>query len=338
MDVLQWLTEAPADVSIQYQARRDLLGVDPVALESLRQRIAMEGWGARYLSLRGENGHWGQAFYSPKWTSSHYTLLELRNLEMPGDHPVPRETLGKILDEFRLRPWQREQDAMSHRSKGKRKARTCAVTEDVCINGMFLNYACWFGADADSLEPVVDFILGEIMPDGGFNCQSNRPQAHPTHSSLHTTVSVLEGIHSYRAAGYAYRLKELLAAAAPAREFILRHRFFQSDHTGVIIRPAFIKLSCPWRWYYDILRGLECFRQSGARYDDRMTDALNVICGIRKQDGTWPVQNRHAGEVFFDMERTGGPSRWNTLRVLRVLKAYGDLTCGCVSDVLNFIK
>ena len=324
MDALQWLTAESADVSIRYQAQRDLLGEDALSLEPLRKRIAKEGWGARYLELRGENGHWGQAFYSPKWTSSHYTLLELRNLELPGDHPVPGETLGMILDEYRLRPWQRELDATPKGRRPKKKARTGAVTGDVCINGMFLNYACWFGADAASLEPVVDFILGETMPDGGFNCQSNRSYAHAVHSSLHTTVSVLEGIHSYHAAGYAYRLEELLAAACTAREFILRHRFFRSDHTGEIIHPAFIRLSCPWRWHYDILRGLECFRQSGAPCDERMKDALNVLRGIRRQDGTWPVQNRYAGEVFFHMERTGGPSLWNTLRVLRVLKAYGE--------------
>ncbi len=322
MNRMEWLTEDDADVSIRYQTRKYLQGEPDSALESLQAGIAQEGWGARYLAARGESGHWGKGFYNPKWTSSHYTLLELRNLELPRDNPVARETVSLILHERGLTPGQREKDPSGPvRKTGKRKISE-AVTSDVCINGMFLNYACWFGADPASLEPVVDFLLAVRMPDGGFNCQSTRAYAHPVHSSLHTTLSVLEGIRSYQAGGYVYRLDELLAAAVPAREFILRHRFFRSDHTGEIIRRDFIRLACPWRWHYDILRALLYFCEAGEPYDDRMEDALGVLRGARRPDGTWPVQNKYAGEVFFNMERTGGPSRWNTLRALRVLQAY----------------
>lgn len=303
MDPIRWLIDGDADVSIRYQARRDLLDEPDEAIEPLRRRIALEGWGARYLAARGENGHWGGGYYSTKWTSTHYTLLELRNLELPSDTPAARDAVALTLREYGLDP---ETQARTPASAAKRTRsdprRRGAVTGDVCINGMFLHFGCWFGASSASLEPVVDFLLQERMPDGGFNCQSNRRYSNPVHSSLHTTLSVLEGIGTYRAMGYAYRLDELLDAARTSREFILRHRLFRSDHTGEIISPTFVKLACPWRWHYDILRALDCFRADAQPYDERMRDA-------------WASCGAHAVRTGPGRSSTGSrgrpTSRWN---------------------------
>lgn len=82
-------------------------------------------------------------------------------------------------------------------------------------------------------------------------------------------------------------------------------------------------LSYPSRWRYDILRSLCHFQAAGVPYDPRMEDALDLLAKKRRSDGTWPVQARHPGQTHFEMEKTGGPSRWNTLRALRVLKHFG---------------
>ena len=155
------------------------------------------------------------------------------------------------------------------------------------------------------------------MPDGGFNCESTR--YNPVHSSLHTTLSILEGLQEYTANGYEYRQLELDLIADDAREFILQHRLFLSDRNGEIINKRFLMLSFPSRWFYDILRALDYFRAAGVAYDERMQPALDVLLKKRRSDGTWPLQARHSGKVHFDMEKTGYPSRWNTLRAFRVL-------------------
>ena len=303
--LLQWLLDG--DVAVQFQVNRDLLGQEIPALQG---RIATEGWGARFLQARNENGHWGRGFYQPKWISSHYTLLDLKHLGLPPDHPAPAETIALILHH------NKEEDG------GINPAKT-VKNSDVCVNGMFLNYACYFGADQPALHSIVDFILTQQLPDGGFNCNFN--QIGAVHSSLHSTISLLEGIHEYAANGYTYRLAELQAAAAESREFILQHRLFRSDHTGEIINKRFLMLSYPSRWFYDSLRALVYFQTAdsqcnwGIPYDPRMQEALDVLRKKRRKDGAWPVQAKHAGQVHFDMEKTGGPSRWNTLRALRVL-------------------
>ncbi len=76
----------------------------------------------------------------------------------------------------------------------------------------------------------------------------------------------------------------------------------------------------PYRWHYDVLRGLEYFALAGMPRDNRIQDAINLLHKKRRKDGRWPVQQKYPGKVFFDMEQTGRPSRWNTLRALRVLR------------------
>ena len=301
-DILKWLLDG--DVSIQYQTFRDLLENER---PDFQERIAKEGWGARYLGQRRNDGHWGMGFYQPKWTSTHYTLLDLRNLCMTPTVWETKETMSLILRDHK------DDDG------GINPAKTVSKS-DVCINGMVLNYACYFRSDESDLRSIVDCLIEQQMTDGGFNCHSNRSGA--VHSSLHTTLSVAEGLWEYRKNGYTYRLEEVKRMEEETREFMLQHRLFRSDRTGTIIRPGFLRLSYPPRWFYDILRALDYFLSAGVSYDLRMQDAMDVLIKKRRPDNRWPLQAAHPGQVHFQMEKAGGPSRWNTLRAPRVLRHF----------------
>jgi len=302
--VIGWLLEG--DVSIQYQANRDLLDLEQ---PTLRQRIAKEGWGIQFLSYRKENGHWGRGFYQPKWISTHYTILDLKNLGIDPNNLDIRGSIDLIL-----------RDHME--SDGGVNPGKTIKDSDVCLNGMFLNYASYFRVPVESIESIIDFLISLQMGDGGFNCRLNRGGA--VHSSLHSTISVLEGLHEYALNGYRYRLSELSKIEEEAREFILQHKLFRSDRTNEVIDKRMLMLSYPSRWRYDILRALDYFQSAGIGYDTRMQDALDVLFKKRRKDGTWPLQAKHPGQTHFDMEQPGKPSRWNTLRALRVLKHYDD--------------
>ena len=303
-ELISWLLEG--DVSIQYQVHRDLLASEK---PHLRDRIATEGWGAQFLSCRKMEGHWGDHFYQPKWISTHYTVLDLKNLAISPNNSVIRQSIFQVIQTLK------GPDGGIYPIGKEKKG-------DVCLNGMFLNYASYFLMDEQDLKSVVDFLLVEHMNDGGFNCESNTKGA--THSSLHSTISVSEGIWEYANNGYQYRLNELQDAEAKSREFILQHKLFRSDRTGDIIDKKMLMLSYPSRWRYDILRALDYFQMAGVEYDSRMQDAFAVLQKKRRKDNTWPVQAKHPGQTHFDMEKTGGPSRWNTLRALRVLQHFGD--------------
>lgn len=300
--VLKWLLKG--DVSIQYQTYRDLLNIEkPV----LRAKIANEGWGAKFLSLQNEEGHWGKDFYQPKWISTHYTLLDLKNLCISPNVKTIKKSISVVLENYK------------GKDGGINPSKTLD-TSDVCVNGMFLNYASYFNAEEVELKSIIDFLLNEHMKDGGFNCHSNRIGA--THSSLHTTLSVIEGITEYYKNGYKYKIKELLNAELQSREFLLRHRLFKSHRTGKIISNQMTRLSYPPRWYFDILRALDYFCLSKVKYDARMQDAIDIILRKRGKDNRWKLQANHNGQIHFNMELVGKPSMWNTLRALRVFKYY----------------
>jgi hypothetical protein len=302
-EILKWLLNG--DVAIQYQTKRDLLNIND---EDLQNRIAREGWGSQFLSQRKSNGHWGDRFYQPKWISTHYTLLDLRNLNIKQDNQSIKDTINMTLDTYKAD------------DGGIQLGPSTSNHSDVCVNGMFLNYASYFKSGEQKLESIVDSILNEIMADGGFNCRTTRSGA--THSSLHSTISVLEGFATFQKEGYTYRKTDLKRAIQSAQEFILLHQLFISDRTGKIIKNEFLKLSYPSRWKYDILRALDYFQYAGGEWDDRMKPAIDVILKKRRKDGAWNVQAAHPGKVHVEMEKAGKSSRWNTLRVLRVLKHF----------------
>lgn len=301
-DVLAWLLDG--DVAVASQATRDLLHREDA---SLRDRIATEGVGAALLAARRPDGHWGRGFYQPKWTSTHYTLLELRNLGLPADHPAAVASVRLVL-------------TGEKGPDGGLDPSHHAAVSDACINGMGLHYASFFGAAEVELSGLVDVLLARRVADGGFNCRHRPPDRPVSHSSLHTTVSVLEGLTSYLAAGHRHRTADVEAAVDAAVEFVLRHELFRSERTGEVIRADFLVPHHPPRWHFDILRGLECLAAAGVSRDSRMDGAIDALLARRRPDGRWTART-WPGRTHVPPEPPG-PSRWATLRSLRVLQHY----------------
>ena len=297
--MIDWLLEG--DVAVAYLTTRDLLHHDE---PHLRQRIATEGLGAAVLAARRPDGHWGRGFYQPKWTSTHYTLLELRNLGLSPDNQAAGESVRLVLAENKVRD-------------GGVMPNPRSAASETCINGMALNYASYFGASEADLVSLVDCLLASRVPDGGFNCHHRPPKQPVKHSSMHTTVSVLEGIHSYRSAAYGHRRDELGEAADTAVEFLLRHELYKSEHTGEVIRADFTRVHHPPRWHFDILRGLECLAVMRVPRDPRMDAALDLLRARRRPDGRWTA-TVWPGETHVPPDSGREPSRWATLRALRV--------------------
>ncbi len=303
-NIIKWLLEG--DVSITYQVKRDLLDADTNELSALQERIACEGWGRKLLEARKPDGHWDKGFYQPKWTCTHYTLLDLKNLGLPPTNWACRESVQMILE--------REPNP----DGGLKYAKT-VKTSDLCIDGMFLGIAVHFEAKEPLLKNGIDLLLHTILPDGGWNCLYHQGDRH---FSAHTTINVLEGLTAYNQAGYLYRLAEVEEAISKGEEQLLTHKLYRSHRTGEPMDPKMTMLSFPFRWRYDILRALDYFRFAKRTYDPRMADALQIIKNKRRKDGTWPLQAKLPGKVHLDMEQPGKPSRWNTLRALRVLRHF----------------
>jgi hypothetical protein len=294
--VLDWLLDS--DPAIRWQVMRDLTDAGTKQVEAERSRVAREGWGARLLDLQAEDGMWGRGSYSPKWISTMYTLLLVRHLGIDPDDQRVRAAIDLVED---------------HVIMGGRDRPFFDYATEVCMAGMAVALGSYFLEDPHGL-PQPAYLLGRQRADGGWNCQVSSDR-----SSFHTTISVLEGLLEYeKAVGGSPTLAE---ARAKAHEYLLERRLMYSLTTGELINPRWLLMSFPPRWFYDVLRALDYLREAGVQPDPRCDEAIEVIRSKERQDGMWPLQNRHPGKVHFEMEEgSGKPSRWNTLRAMRVLR------------------
>lgn len=106
--------------------------------------------------------------------------------------------------------------------------------------------------------------------------------------------------------------------------FLLERALYRRRSTGEPADPSFLQLLHPSRWRYDVLRGLDYFRRSslasGGSFDPRLADAITHLSDRRLPDGRWPLDWRAAGRTWFELDDGPGlPSRWVTLKALRIL-------------------
>ena len=304
MSVIEWLLDS--DPSIRWQVMRDLIAESDATVARERSRVAAEGWGARLLDLQGSDGHWGGAAFVPRaWISTMDTLQLLRDLGVDPASDRVRRAIGQV----RERCTWGEEFGDSPFFEGE---------VEPCINGRVLAIGAYFGEASDRLA---DRLLQEQLSDGGWNCDAPRSQR----SSFHTTICVLEGLLEYeRAKG---PVPDVTGARLRGQEYLLERRLFRSRSTGQIVTFD-RKLRQPAAWtavfvsHALALRhpvGLDYLRRAGFAPDERIAEAVDLVAKKRDENGRWPLENPHPGPVHFEMEgRAGEPSRWNTLRALRV--------------------
>ena len=236
----------------------------------------------------------------PEWTSTTHTLVLLRSMGLDPASEQARRAVGLVRDNVK---WDNDgQDYFDGEV-------------EPCINGKTVAIGAYFGQAVDG---IVERLLGEQLGDGGWNCEAERGSIR---SSFNTTIEVLEGLLEYeRASGGS---SEVRAARLRGQEYLLERRLFRRMATGEVIDLAWTQFSFPAGWHYDVLRGLDYLRSAGADPDERCAEAIDLVEAKRGGDGRWALEKPHPGRIHFDMdEGEGKPSRWSTLRALRVLAWY----------------
>jgi hypothetical protein len=294
---MRWLLDS--DPSIRWQVMRDLGGEANDADAAERSRIASEGWGAKLLDRQRPDGKWGDGTSEPQWASTLHTLLLLRVMGLDPGSARTRAMVRVVRDRVTWGP----EFGDSPFFEGE---------VEPCINGGTLALGSYFGESSDRL---VDRLLGEQLKDGGWNCEAERGSVR---SSFHTTICVLEGLLEYEKAKGTNAA--VTNARARAHEYLLERRMFRRLSTGKVIDPSWTRFCFPTTWHYDVLRGLDYLRGAGVECDERVAEAIGLVLKRQHQNGRWPLHKPHADPIHLDMEGgQGKPSRWNTLRALRVL-------------------
>ena len=310
MTVIDGLLDS--DPAIRWQVMRDLNGASEGEVAAERARVATEGFGARLLALQADDGRWGGAAWNRGWDSTMHVLMLLRDMGLDLASDQARRAVGLVRDRV---TWQ---------GCGPQECDGNAFFEgevEPCINGQVAAVGAYFGQD---VRGIVDRLLGEQLPDGGWNCDAPNGS---TRSSFNTTICVLEALLEYERAGNGTPV--VTEARLRGQEYLLERRLFRRRSTGQVIErdrkggAAWTRFAFPTWWHYDVLRGLDYLRSAGVPPDERAAEAIELVASKRDGDGRWLLETRYPGVMPVETdEGEGRPSRWNTLRALRVLRWY----------------
>ena len=316
--VIEWLLDS--DPAIRWQTMRDFSDASDEEVAAERAKVATEGWGARLLALQAADGSWAGAAWNTGWDSTMHVLSLLRELGLDPKSEGARRAVGLVRDHVGWRGWDWDGTWRGWDFDGN---PFFAGEVEPCINGQVVASGAYFHQDAQS-ERIIGRLLAEQLPDGGWNCEAANGS---TRSSFNTTICVLEGLLEYELAnGNSTGVTE---ARLRGQEYLLERRLFRRRSTGAVIErdrkgdAAWTRFAFPTWWHYDVLRGLEYLRSAGVTPDARVAEAIELVASKRDVDGRWPLETRYAGVMPVELdEGEGRPSRWNTLRALRVLRWY----------------
>lgn len=315
--IIEWLLDS--DPSIRWQVMQDLTGASAEEVAAERVRVAIEGFGARLLALQSADGRWGGAAWNRGWNSTMHVLMLLRDLGLDPASDQARRAVGLVHDNV---TWKGCGPPVCDSNP------FFAGEVEPCINGQVGAVGAYFGQDVRS---IIDRLLGEQLPDGGWNCEAANGS---TRSSFNTTICILEALLEYELR--VGTRPEVTAVRLRGQEYLLDRRLFRRLSNGEVIdydrkagpdadpgHPAWTRFAFPTWWHYDVLRGLEYLRRAGVAPDERVAEAIDLVASKRDGEGRWPLEIRYPGEMPVEIDNgEGRPSRWITLRALRVLDWY----------------
>jgi hypothetical protein len=302
MNVIDWLMDS--DPAIRWQVMRDLTHEPDEVVAAERARVAREGWGAQLLAAQDADGRWGGGTFFPRWTGTSDTLHLLYLFGPDPSAPEIRRAIAPVHEAAR---W--DYDPNMKFFDGE---------VEPCINGRTVAIGAYFGQD---VRGIVDRLLTEQMADGGWNCEQERGS---TRGAFDSTLNVLEGLLEYERSTGADR--DVASARVRGEEYLLERRLLRRLSDGEIPQRRWLYLGFPNAWFYDVARVLDHMRSARAAADDRMAEALDILESKRDAEGRWPMDHAYHDTLAVDFgESEGEPSRWITLRALRVLRWAGRL-------------
>jgi len=314
--VIEWLLDS--DPAIRWQVIRDLTDAPDEAVAAERAKMATEGWGTRLLALQGTDGAWAGTAWNQGWNSTMHVLTLLREMGLDPASDEARRAVGLVRDHVRWQGWDWDGTWRGWDFVGN---PFFAGEVEPCINGQVGASGAYFGQD---IQRIIDRLLAEQLSDGGWNCEAENGS---TRSSFNTTICVLECLLEYELAGG--NNPAVTEARRRGQEYLLDRRLCRRRSTGEVIADreaggiVYTRFAFPTWWHYDVLRGLEYLRRAGVTPDERVAEAIELVESKRDSDGRWPLEVRYPGEMPVEMDDgEGQPSRWNTLRALRVLDWY----------------
>jgi hypothetical protein len=300
MTVVDWLLDS--DPAIRWQVMRDLVNAPPDEVAAERAKVATEGWGAAILAAQDPDGRWNGGTFFPEWISTTDALHTLYLFGLDPNSAQARRAIAPVHEAAR---WEYDENL-----------RYWEGEVEPCINGRVVAIGAYFGQD---IRGIVQRLLDDQMADGGWNCEQERGSVR---GAFDSTLNVLEGLLEYEQSTGGNGA--VTAARIRGEEYLLQRRLLHRLSDGEIPQRRWLYVGFPNKWFYDVVRVLDYFRAARPGPDERMDEALDIVESKRTADGTWPLDHAYHDKLLVDFgDAEGQPSRWITLRALRVMRWAG---------------
>jgi hypothetical protein len=306
--VTQWLMDS--DPALRWQVLRDVTSATAANIAAERARVATTGFGASLLAAQQSDGTWGGVAWNRSWDSTMHVLMLLRECGADPDDPTVRAALDRVRAHV---TWAAcgPPECSEHRFFD-------GETEP-CINAQVAAVGAYFRVD---VRPLIDRLLSEQLADGGWNCEAERGS---TRSSFNTTICVLEALLEYE---HSIRPDAaVLGARVRGEAYLLDRQLCRRRSTGERIvgdrkkGAVWSEFAFPTWWHYDVLRGLDYLRSAQVTPDSRVHEPVALVQSKCQADGRWLADVAYAGTMPLRIDDGAGlPSRWITLRAMRVLQ------------------
>lgn len=320
-EIREWLLD-PVDPSVRFQTMITLDGRQPDSPEVLiaRQEIMAGGPVAAILNAMNDDGSWGEParFYNDKYTGSVWNLLLLGELAADPADPRVRKACDFILS-----------NSQNIDSGGFSYTRSTKTGDGLasgvipCLTGNMVFSLIKLGClDDPRVQQAIDWITSWQRADDGESAAPDNAVykryemcwgRHTCHMGVSKAFKALAAIPADQ------RSPSVLAKIAELGEYFLKHHLYKKSHDlSAIARPGWLKFGFPLMYQTDILELLDIYASLGW-WDERLRDALEVVIGLRQPDGRWKLENSFNGKMLVRIEQKGKPSKWITLKALRVL-------------------
>jgi hypothetical protein len=323
-DPTEWLLE-PSDPSVLLWALRDLLDrkeSDP-EVEAARVNVMKSPLVRCVLEAQSPEGHWVSRddMYLPKYRATTHSLLILAELGVSRTPAIERG-LEHIFE------FQRDSGHFLTKLPKTSRGRASPVKDGCCLDGNVLYYMIYFGLLRDPrVGRLIDFIADyHSAEDGGWRCRAypiNPDRVFPKNCYM-GAMKVLRALARIPTEDRSGEVNEIIEVEA---ENILENGIYwylrNPDGTRKE-KAGWKRFGFPLFYQSDVLEALDTLTSLGLR-DERMQGAVDLVLESQRSDGTWLLRDSFNGKMWCDIDVKGEPSKWITLRAMRVLRRfYGD--------------
>ncbi len=330
---IPWLLEADeTQPAIRYYTLRDILGRDEndKEVKAAKAAIMTSGPVPVILAAQQPEGYWDKAGsnYGPKYRGTQWSLIFMAQLGADGADPRIRAGCEYLL---------------SHcvASNGALSWNGTSSGFEQCMAGIMGAALIDFGWLGDqrlktAMEWLAQTITGEGVADAS-NRDTNKRYYKSGNSaplfvcSMNANLScawgAIKAMVSLSKVPPAHRTRNMQAAIKQGVGFLLSHDPAVADYPfGSWNRPSkpssnWFKFGYPIGYITDVLQNLEVLAALGQAQNPRLDNALKLVLSKQDEQGRWKLEYTYNGKTWIDTEKKGQPSKWVTLRALRVLKA-----------------